>query len=336
MRYNKQDAKAYARAHLRGVWAAALTPFGADLRFDAEGWRSNLRHWYRDLDLAGLFVGGKQGEFYAMSIAERKRSFEITVEEARAAGKHGSNGSDKGVMISCSDQSMDTVLELAQHAQVIGADYIVVHTPLLYFGAHSDDTLYEYYRTIAASIDIGVTLWNQPPDCGYTISPELCVRLAREIPNIVAIKYSVPREVYSRLSRMAGDALIVSCSSEDEWFDNIVELGWQVYLCSSPPYLMQTAVDRRMNEYSELAMRGEVAAAKKVRDSLGPVRSALKHSRPHGKPQAHQKYWQELLGQVGGLVRPPLLQLTEAEKASTREAFAQSGLKVGRPQRAVA
>ncbi len=318
MKYRKQDAKAYARAHLRGVWAATLTPFTPDLACDEEGFRRNLRHWYRDLDLAGLFVGGKQGEFYAMTLAERKRQFELAVEEALAAGKQ--------TMLSCSDQSLDTVLELARHAQAIGADYIVVHTPLLYFGAHSDDTVYEYYRHIAGEVDIGVTLWNQPPDCGYMLSPELCARMAEGIPNVVAIKYSVPRADYARLTRLAGERLIVSTSAEDEWLENIVELGWQVYLCSTPPYLMQTRDDRRMNEYTALAMAGEVERARAVRASLDPVRQALKRSRAHGKPQASQKYWQELLGQAGGPVRRPLLQLTAEEKAVIREAFAGCGL----------
>ena len=319
--HSRFEAKAYARAHLRGVWAATLTPFTSGLAFDEEGWRRNVRHWYRELDLAGLFVGGKQGEFYAMSIAERKRSFEIAVDEARAAGK------GKGVMISCSDQSMDVVLDLARFSQSIGADYIVVHTPLLYFGAHSDETLFEYYKTIAASVDIGVALWNQPPDCGYTIRPELCVRLAEQIPNIVAIKYSVEREIYARLTRLAGDKLIVSCSSEEEWLSNIIELGWQVYLCSTPPYLMQTGFDRRMNEYTALAMAGNAERAKQVRDSLDPVRRALKATRPHGKAHAAQKYWQELLGQAGGPVRPPLLQLTVQEKEAMRKAFDSCGLQ---------
>lgn len=324
MKYRKADAKAYAREHLRGVWAATLTPFAADLQVDEAGWRQNLRHWLGELELAGLFVGGKQGEFYAMTLQERKRMHEIAVEEARRLGRGG-------IMISASDQNLDTVLELALHAQAIGADYVVVHTPLLYFGAHSDATIYEYYRHIASQLDIGLTLWNQPPDCGYTISPELCVKLAEEIPNIVAIKYSVPRETYSRLSRLAGDKLIVSCSSEEEWFDNIVELGWQVYLCSSPPYLMQTKADRRMNEYTALAMAGRVTEAKKVRDSLEPVRQALKHSRPHGKPQPQQKYWQELLGQAGGPSRRPLINLTEDEKAKVRAAFANCGLRGAPP-----
>ena len=316
MRYSRGEAKEYARERLKGIWAATLTPFGADLRFDEAGWRRNLRHWYRELDIRGLFVNGKQGEFASMTPAERMRAAEIAVDEA---------GRDRSVMVSCSDQSVDTVVELAKHAQSIGAEYVVVHTPLLYFGAHTADTLYEYYRHVAEQVDIGVALWNQPPDCGYTLEPEPCLRIA-EIPNIVAIKYSVQRELYARLTRMAGDRLIVSTSSEEHWLDNIVELGWRLYLCSTPPFLLQTKDDRRMQEYTDLAFNGKMDQAKRVRDSLDPVRKALKSTRPAGKAAAHQKYWQELLGQAGGRVRRPLLELTEAEKAATREAFERCGL----------
>jgi 4-hydroxy-tetrahydrodipicolinate synthase len=314
MKYRRTEAKAYAREHLRGIWAATLTPFTQDLELDETGWRRNLRHCYRDLGIAGLFVNGKQGEFYAMTVEERKRLAELAVAE-----KGG------GVMVSCSDQSLDTVVELARHAQAIGADYIVVHTPLLYFGAHTADTLYAYYEKICDAVEIGVALWNQPPDCGYLLEPEACLRIA-ELPNVVAIKYSVPRETYARLTRMAGARLIVSTSSEEDWLDNIVELGWQVYLCSTPPYLMQTPADRRMQEYTDLAFQGKLEKARAVRDSLDPVRRALKSTRPAGKAAAHQKYWQELLGQAGGAVRPPLLALTEQEKATTRAAFEACGL----------
>jgi 4-hydroxy-tetrahydrodipicolinate synthase len=139
----------------------------------------------------------------------------------------------------------------------------------------------------------------------------------------------VPRETYVKLTRMAGDRLIVSTSNEEEWLENIVELGWQVYLCSTPPFLLQTAADRRMHEYTELAMKGEVDRARKVRDSLAPVRRALRGTRPAGKAAAHQKYWQELLGQTGGPVRRPLLGLTDAERAATRAAFETCGLRLG-------
>jgi 4-hydroxy-tetrahydrodipicolinate synthase len=65
-----------------------------------------------------------------------------------------------------------------------------------------------------------------------------------------------------------------------------------------------------------------------LRDSLDPVRHALRGTRPAEKPHAHQKYWQTLLGQTGGRVRPPCLELTETERDATRKAFDACGLKL--------
>jgi 4-hydroxy-tetrahydrodipicolinate synthase len=172
-----------------------------------------------------------------------------------------------------------------------------------------------------------MALWSHP-DNGYLLSPQLCNQLA-DIENVVAIKYSVERPMYRELTRLASDRILISTASEEEWFDNIVELGWRLYLCSSPPYLLQSAVDRRMRQYTDLAFAGKVEEARAVRDSLNPVRAALRGTRPPEKPHAHQKYWQDLLGQVGGAVRPPLLALTEEERAATRRAFEACGLQTG-------
>ena len=315
MNYTRKDAKAHARAHLRGIWAAALTPFRADLTIDEEGFAANMDHWIRDLGIAGFFVAGKQGEFFAMSVDERKRLFDLAVKAA---------GGRAQTIMSCSDQNMDTVIELARHAQACGADWIVVHAPVLHFWKAQDETLIRYYETIAAKVDIGIALWSHP-DSGYLMSPRLCARLS-EIETVVAIKYSVPRAMYAELTRLAGDRLIVSTSSEEEWLDNIIELGWRLYLCSSPPYLIQTARDRRMHDYTEAALAGRLDEARAIRDSLEPVRAALRDTRPAEKPHAHQKFWQDLLGQTGGHVRPPCLPLTAREKARTEEALAFCGL----------
>jgi 4-hydroxy-tetrahydrodipicolinate synthase len=322
MKYSKKDAKSYARQHLRGIWAAALMPFRSDLSIDEDGFRRNIIHWTQDLGIDGLFIAGKQGEFFSMSIEDRKRTFGMAVAscEGRAC-----------TMMSCSDQNIDVVIELARHAQRIGADYIVVHTPVLHFFKEHDQTVLNYYKTIAAKVDIGIALWSHP-DSGYVLSPRLCNQLA-DIENVVAIKYSVERPMYRELSRLAADRIQVSTASEEEWFDNIVELGWKLYLCSSPPYLLQSASDRRMRIYTDLAFAGRIAEARAVRDSLDPVRLALRSTRPAEKPHAHQKYWQQLLGQVGGAIRPPLLELTDAERIATRRAFEACGLEVASTQR---
>ncbi|MEL7045118.1 MAG: dihydrodipicolinate synthase family protein [Pseudomonadota bacterium] len=315
--YAKTEAKQYAKQNMKGIWAAALNPFDDELRLDEEGFRSNIRHWIDDLEIDGLFVGGKQGEFFSMSVAERKANFEIAVDEC--AGK-------AGVIVSASDQNVDVVKDLAIHAQQCGADYVVVHAPVLSFVHERSEVLYQYYKSISDEVDIGIAMWSHP-DVGYLMTPEECERIA-ELPNIVAIKYSVPREMYVTLTGMIGDQIQVSTSSEDEWLDNIEELGWQLYLCSSPPYHLQSSRDKRMREYTDLAFAGDFAQARVVRDSLGSVRHAMKTSRPADKPQAFGKYWQSLLGQVGGRVRAPMLELTSEEKATVEEAFANSGLRV--------
>jgi 4-hydroxy-tetrahydrodipicolinate synthase len=101
MNYSKKDAKDHARAHLKGIWAAALIPFDEDLCINEKGLRHNLRHWVDDLGIDGVFIAGKQSEFFSMSIAERKRSMEIVVDEI---------GKTAGVIASCSDQNMETVI----------------------------------------------------------------------------------------------------------------------------------------------------------------------------------------------------------------------------------
>ncbi len=319
MRYSRKDAKAHAFAHMKGIWAAALMPFDDDLRIYEAGFRANMEHWITDLGIDGFFIAGKQGEFFSMSLDERKRCFDLAVDAA---------GGRAQTIMSCSDQNMDVVIDLARHAQACGADYIVVHAPVLHFHKAQDETLIRYYETIASRVDIGIALWSHP-DSGYLMSPELCNRLA-DIDTVVAIKYSVPRDMYAELTRLAGDRIIVSTASEEEWLDNIIELGWQLYLCSSPPYLIQTAADRRMRDYTDAALAGRHEEARSISASLEPLRRALRDTRPAEKPHSHQKYWQELLGQTGGRVRPPVLELTEAEKTATRAAFEACGLRLRR------
>jgi 4-hydroxy-tetrahydrodipicolinate synthase len=127
-RYRRTDAKDFARANMRGIWAAALTPFLPDGAIDEQGFRRNLRHWIGELGIDGVFVAGKQGEFFSLSVPERKRLFEIAAEEC--AGK-------AGTVMSCSDQNLDVVIELARHAEAVGADSIVVHAPVLHSTART-------------------------------------------------------------------------------------------------------------------------------------------------------------------------------------------------------
>jgi 4-hydroxy-tetrahydrodipicolinate synthase len=83
MNYSRQEAKTYARENMRGIWAGALQPFQANLALDEAGTMANIRHWVEELGIDGVFIAGKQGEFFSMSVAERKRALEIAEEATR-------------------------------------------------------------------------------------------------------------------------------------------------------------------------------------------------------------------------------------------------------------
>src|SRR6202021_3291876 len=101
-----------------------------------------------------------------------------------------------------------------------------------------DETLLRYYEAICDQVEIGIAMWSHE-DSGYLMSPELCGHIAG-LPNIVAIKYSVPREMYVRLTRLVGQKIQVSTGSEAEGLDNILELVWGLPLSHSPPHRYQT------------------------------------------------------------------------------------------------
>ncbi len=113
MIHARHDAKAHARAHMRGIWAAALMPFTATGAMDEDRFTHNIRHWTGDLRIDGVFVAGKQGEFFSMSIEERKRAF--TLADDAVCGR-------AQTIMSCSDQNMDVVIDLARQAQSVGAE----------------------------------------------------------------------------------------------------------------------------------------------------------------------------------------------------------------------
>jgi 4-hydroxy-tetrahydrodipicolinate synthase len=273
---------------MKGIWAAALMPYAPDLSIDEKGFRKNLRHWVDDLGIDGVFIAGKQSEFFSMSVAERKRSMEIVVDEI---------GKTSGVIASCSDQNMDVVIDLAKHAQAIGAPYIVVHAPVLHFLGKQDETLYQYYKTISESgrhrhRDV------EPPGLGYLMSPELCARIAS------CQHRRRSRQRAARDVRAADAACRRQADRQHGLGGGVVRQHRRARLAALSVLVAALPVpdqggppDARVHRP---CLQGRGGEAKAIRDSLiRCARRSAARGRPRSQP-SHSKYWQELLGQVGG------------------------------------
>ena len=79
-------AKALAREKVNGLWIAIPTPFTADGRHvDEDMLAASVEHYIDGLRVDGIFCGGVMGEFWAMSLDERKRVHELVVQQAPGA-----------------------------------------------------------------------------------------------------------------------------------------------------------------------------------------------------------------------------------------------------------
>ncbi|HZU69122.1 MAG TPA: dihydrodipicolinate synthase family protein [Ktedonobacteraceae bacterium] len=318
-RYSRAEAKAYARAHLRGVWGAIPYPFTADDELDEQGLRDNIRYCIENRLLDGIYCGHFMSEFWALTTEERKRAAEIVIDECRDRVP---------VMIHIGHTSVKESVELAHHAERTGADYLAVGNP--YFMAYDDEQIYSYFRYISDRTEAGILITNTGYT-GITLSPQMVSRLA-DLENIIAVKNSPKMPHTLETLRLVGDRILVSQPDERNFFGLMVEHGCQLYMSSASPFLIQKPGYTLIKDYTALVSENRIEEAAAVARRLDPARQVfdkwLRDPWPARRvmPIAYLKAWCDLMGMVGGPVRPPLMQITPEEREELRQDVANAGL----------
>jgi dihydrodipicolinate synthase/N-acetylneuraminate lyase len=135
-----------------------------------------------------------KGESLNLSISERKLFAEAAVRVV--------NGRIP-VTIHVSALAVEDTMELAQHAQKIGADGILAITP--YFWNPSLEAIETYFVALCGSVELPVLSYNSPSYlAGIEITGELMSRLIERLPNFVGVKEaSFNNEKFLEISRAA-------------------------------------------------------------------------------------------------------------------------------------
>jgi 4-hydroxy-tetrahydrodipicolinate synthase len=317
MKYRKSEAKEYAHSVLHGVWTALPTAFTADDRLDEQGNAANLDYCIAQLEVAGHYCIGNVGEFWAMTNEERMRLVEINVDVAKGRVP---------LIAGCHHQNPYEAVQLAQHAQSAGVDFIIILTP--YVAARGDDAVYDYYRFVCDRVDIGIVLFNT--DATYPISAKLAQRLSG-LSNICGFMQGVGKmQATTQLRDAIGKDVEVSVADEAPWLYNLAVPGdrWLLNYC---PHLYQVPGYLPVNDYTKAALAGDWNKAVEICRSLNPLRSLLAKWIPgYGSGGrmvvAEQKFWMECLGMAGGPVRTPCPEMTAEAKAAMRADLEATGL----------
>jgi 4-hydroxy-tetrahydrodipicolinate synthase len=163
------------RTPFTGVGTALVTPFTRGGGVDEAAVRKLGR---RQIDAGVHFLCpcGTTGENPTLSDAERLRTVEILVDEAKGrvpilAGAGGYDTKD--------------VMHLASEMMKAGASGLLSVTP--YYNKPSQEGLYQHYRAIAEHTSLPIIVYNVPGRTGVNVEVATLVRLA-ELPNIVGVK----------------------------------------------------------------------------------------------------------------------------------------------------
>lgn len=319
MDYGRSEAKAVARERFRGLWAATTTPFDDAGQLDESALVADMDRLTGELGVDGVFCAGVMSEFWALSAAERHRL--VTAVVAAARGKCQ-------VIAHTGHHSVTETIELTRQAEAAGADFAVVINP--YYPAADDDGLYDWFSFVCRNVNIGVWLFDTRY-AGVSLSLPLIDRLA-EIENVCGIKVGRDHERYLEVLGRVGDRVLVCEPNEGTWLENMLQHGQQVFMSSAAPYLYQVPGALPMRDYTELALAGDAARATEVAATLEPVRSVAatwlhgEAARRRGSPVPYIKAWAGLLGMSGGLVRPPLTQISASELTALAADLQAAGL----------
>lgn len=158
------------KSKLRGIIGFGVTPFQTDLSIDVIALRQNAAALAENCDV--VVPLGNNGEIFSLSPVEQKLVGQNVVEEVRGR---------KPVIVGIGF-GLPVAIELAQAAEAYGADGVLLLPP--YVTESSDDGLFEYYRTIANAVRIGVVLFQ---NSALNFSSSLLCRLAG-VSNIIGMK----------------------------------------------------------------------------------------------------------------------------------------------------
>ena len=163
-----------------------ITAFDAEGNLDVQA-NKNVYDYLIDSGIDGLVVMGSTGEFYAMSIEQRKELIDLVVPYVNKRTK---------TIIGTGCMTIEDTIELSNYAIGVGADAVIVVSP--YYSGLTDANLDFYYGEIAKAVKGNIYLYNFPDRTGYDLSPEFTLNLLRKHGNIVGYKDTVSEMGHTR------------------------------------------------------------------------------------------------------------------------------------------
>lgn len=189
----------------KGVFCALNAIYDENDNLDLDKMKELVKI-YKSLGVKGVYACGSTGEGFLLSTQERMDVAKAVKEAA---------GDDFTVIVHIGCASTKESIELAKHAQSIGADAISA-VPSVYYRL-PEASVKKHWEAIVNATDVPFIIYNIPQLTGFNLSPELLAQLAQN-EKIIGVKNSAePVYLMERYRQAVGDDFIIFNGSDEQY-----------------------------------------------------------------------------------------------------------------------
>jgi 5-dehydro-4-deoxyglucarate dehydratase len=284
------------RDRLQGVIGFPVTPFKPDLSLNLEGLRTNVRALTQH-PLCAIVAPAGTGELYSLAPREHLSVVKTVVEEVRG----------RVPVLAGTGFNPPLAAELAQQAAAAGASGILAFPP--YYPGPDDDGIFAYYNGLADATSLGMLIYTRD---WFNPAPVFVERLAR-IPNLIGWKDGqADIRRFQMIRERVGERLLWIGGAGDDMVPAYYSIGIRTYTSS-----IANIAPRLSLRLHELASAGHSEELSRLMNEL-VVPLYLLRARRKGYEVSVMKAMMDIIGLVGGPVRPPLVDLRADEMSDLR------------------
>ncbi|MCL2254363.1 MAG: 4-hydroxy-tetrahydrodipicolinate synthase [Lachnospiraceae bacterium] len=292
-------------AIFKGAGVAIVTPFKGDFSVDYEKLTELIEFQIKE-GTDAIIICGTTGEASTLTHDEHIAAIRHTVSVAKGRIP---------VVAGTGSNCTDTAIFLSKEAEKVGADALLIVTP--YYNKATQKGLYEHYKAIAESVKLPIILYNVPSRTGMNILPETVVKLANDIPNIVAVK-----EACGNISQIAklmslANGKVDLYSGNDDQIVPIMALGGIGVIS-----VLSNIAPKQTHDMCRRFLEGDLTGSTQMQlEAIALVDALFCEVSPIPVKKAL-----ELMKMGNGVLRRPLTEMEQANAEKLRKAMSDYGL----------
>jgi 5-dehydro-4-deoxyglucarate dehydratase len=278
-----------------GLLSFPVTHFDSALRFDEPRYREHLA-WQASFNVAGLFAAGGTGEGFSLTPAEVDQVVRVAVAEV----------GDRVPVVAPATGATAVAVAQVRAAQESGASGVLLMPP--YLTEASQQGLVDHITAVCQATDLGVVVYSR----ANAVLEDTTVAIAAERnPNLIGLKDGVGDvERMTRTYARLGDRLIYigGLPTAETFALPLLELGVSTYSSALYNFLPEFA----LSFFDAVRSRDRDGVYRRLNDFVLPYTDI--RDRAKGYAVSIVKAGLTAVGRDGGRVRPPLTDLTDAER----------------------